>query len=114
MAALVALLLCFAATRALAVTFLPVSDAALRARADVIVEGVVFSTAVGPDAQGRPETITRIRPLDVLKGYVGDALVLHQLGGSLPDGRKTQLVGSPRYTVGTRVLVFAIARPEGD
>jgi len=80
----------------------------------VIVEGVVVSTRVGPDTQGRPETITLVRPLDVLKGDVGEALVLHQLGGTLPDGRKALLVGSPRYTPGTHVLVFAIARPEGD
>lgn len=110
MAALVLLV----ASPAFAVTFLPISDTALRAHADAIVEGIVASTRVAPDARGRPETITVVRPLDVLKGDVGSVLVLHQLGGALPDGRTTILAGSPRYAVGTHVLVFAIARPEGD
>jgi len=113
-ARLIAALALLAAARAYAVTFLPISDAALRAHADAIVDGIVASTRVAPDARGRPETITVVRPLDVLKGDVGGALVLHQLGGTLPDGRTTMLVGSPRYAVGARVLVFAIARPDGD
>jgi hypothetical protein len=103
-----------AASTAFAVTFLPISDATLRARADAIVDGVVLSTRASADPEGRPETITVIAPIDVLKGHVGDMLLLHQLGGSLPDGRASMLGGSPRYMPGTEVLVFAIARPEGD
>ncbi len=102
------------ATAAWAVAFLPISDAALRARADAIVQGIVLSTRVAPDAEGRPENVIVIRPLDVIKGRVGGELVLHQLGGRLPDGRAFDLPGSPRYTPGAEVLVFAIARPEGD
>ena len=110
----IAALVLLVASPAFAVTFLPISDATLRARADAIVEGIVASTRVAPDARGRAETITVVRPLDVLKGDVGSALVLHQLGGALPDGRTTILAGSPRYAIGAHVLVFAIARPEGD
>lgn len=97
-----------------AVAFLPVSDATLRARAAAIVHGVVLSTRVVADALGRPERVAIIRPIEVLKGSVPGDLVLHQLGGKLPDGRALELGGSPDYTPGTQVLVFAIARPEGD
>ena len=41
-------------------------------------------------------------------------LVLHQLGGTLPDGRFFKLWGRPEYQAGHEVIVFAIARPEGD
>ena len=69
---------------------------------------------VGEDALGRPETVTRIAPLAVLKGRVAGDLVLHQLGGTLPDGRFFKLWGRPEYQPGHEVIVFAIARPEGD
>jgi hypothetical protein len=111
---LVAAFVSLAAPAAYAVAFLPVSDAALRARADAIVQGVVVSTRVTADARGRPETITVIRPIDVLKGRVDGDLVLHQLGGRLPEGGGLDFPGSPQYTPGTQVLVFAIARAEGD
>jgi len=70
-----------------ATSIVPVTARELVARADVIVHGVVVSSHVGEDALGRPETITIITPLEVLKGHVSGALVLHQLGGELPDGR---------------------------
>jgi hypothetical protein len=50
----------------------------------------------------------------VLKGHVSGALVLHQLGGELPDGRFFKLWGRPEYAAGHEVVVFAIARAEGD
>src|ERR1700675_3657447 len=84
------------------------------ARAAVIFLGVVVGSHVGEDALGRPETITIITPLMVLKGHVSGALVLHQLGGELPDGRFFKLWGRPEYAAGHEVVVFAIARAEGD
>ena len=70
-----------------ATSIVPVTARELVARADVIVYGVVVASYVGEDAFGRPETITTITPLEVLKGHVSGVLVLHQLGGELPDGR---------------------------
>ena len=96
-----------------ATSIVPVSARELLARADVIVYGVVVANHMGEDALGRPETITIITPLEVLKGRVSGALVLHQLGGQLPDGRFFKLWGRPEYEVGHEVVVFAIARPEG-
>ena len=97
-----------------ATTIAPITDQELYARADAIVHGVVVSSTVGEDALGRPETVSRITPLAVLKGRVAGALVLHQLGGTLPDGRFFTLRGRPEYQPGHEVIVFAIARPEGD
>ena len=96
-----------------ATSIVPVTARELVARADVIVHGVVVANHVGEDALGRPETITVITPLEVLKGHVSGALVLHQLGGELPDGRFFKLWGRPEYEVGHEVVVFAIARAEG-
>src|ERR1700693_712602 len=94
-----------------ATSIVPVTARELGARADVIVHGVVVSSHVGEDALGRPETITSITPLEVLKGHVSGALILHQLGGELPDGRFFKLWGRPEYEAGHEVVVFAIARP---
>ena len=106
--------LALAAVPASATSVVPVSARELFARADVVVHGVVVGSHVGEDALGRPETITIITPITVLKGHVSGALVLHQLGGELPDGRFFKLWGRPEYAAGHEVVVFAIARAEGD
>lgn len=97
-----------------ATSVIPISDAELYRRADLVVRGIVLSNSVGEDEWGRPETLTRISPIDVFKGGVTGELVLHQVGATLPDGRFFQLWGRPEYEVGTEVIVFTIARPEGD
>lgn len=93
---------------------MPVRTDELAALADAIVHGVVVSTSIAADADGRPETVTVIAPLEIVKGTVGDTLVLRQLGGRLPDRTFLQLWGRPEYEPGREVVVFAIARPEGD
>ncbi len=97
-----------------ATTFIPISDRELLARSDVVVRGIVVSSSVSEDSAGRPETVSVIEPLDVLKGKVPGVLVLHQLGGELPSGCFLKLWGRPEYEPGHEVIVFAIARPEGD
>jgi len=103
-----------AASRMSATTVIPISDRELAARADVVVHGIVVSSRTVEDSLGRPETVTVIEPLEVLKGRLSGALVLHQLGGELPDGRFLKLWGRPEYQAGHEVVVFAIGRPEGD
>ena len=88
---------------------IPISDAELSRRADVIVHGIVISSTVKADRLGRPETVSVVEPLTVLKGNLGGRLVLHQLGGQLPDGRFFQMWGRPEYVPGREVIVFAIA-----
>jgi hypothetical protein len=103
-----------AAGRLSATSLIPISDRELHARADVVVHGVVVSSRTIEDSLGRPETVTVIEPLEVLKGRVSGTLTLRQLGGELPDGRFLKLWGRPEYQAGHEVVVFAIALPEGD
>ncbi len=97
-----------------ATSVIPISDRELLSRADVVVHGIVASSDVTVDVQGRPETVTVIEPLAVLKGRLADSLVLHQLGGTLPDGRFFKMWGRPEYAPGREVVVFAIARSDGE
>ena len=98
----------------LATSVIPITDAELYQRADVIVHGIVLSSDVTVDGHGRPETLNVIEPLAVLKGRLAGSLVLHQPGGTLPDGRFFKLWGRPEYEPGGEVVVFAIALPEGE
>jgi hypothetical protein len=109
---LIALLVLLSATLS-ATTIVPISDHELLSRADVVVRGIVADSRVSEDVLGRPETVTTIEPLELLKGELSGVLLLHQLGGRLPDGRFFQLWGRPEYQPGHEVLVFAVARPEG-
>jgi hypothetical protein len=112
-AAAAAALLTLSAGRVSATTFIPISDDALYRRADVVVHGIVVSSDV-VDTERWPETVTVIRPLRVFKGPLAGSLVLHQAGGTLSDGRGYRLWGRPEYLVGEEVVVFAIARDDGD
>jgi hypothetical protein len=107
------LLLALVPSLGAATTVLPITDSELASRADVVVHGVVVSSDVEEEA-GQPVTVSRIAPFEVLRGYLDGDLVLRQLGGVLPDGRWARVWGSPEYMVGQEVVVFAIARPEGD
>jgi hypothetical protein len=97
-----------------ATTFIPISDRELYRRADVVVHGVVVSSDTVEGEDGQPQTVTFVRPLRVWKGSLSGDLVLRQAGGELPDGRFFKLWGRPEYAAGDEVVVFAIARPEGD
>jgi hypothetical protein len=97
-----------------ATTVIPISDRELYRRADVVVHGIVVASDTAESAEGWPETVTFVRPLRVWKGSLSGDLVLRQAGGELPDGRFFELWGRPEYAVGDEVVVFAIARPEGD
>ena len=97
-----------------ATSIIPISDAELYRRAEVVVHGIVLSSQAAADRLGRPETLSVIEPIEVLKGRLGGRLLLHQLGGVLPDGRFVQLWGRPEYVPGREVVVFAIRRGLGD
>jgi hypothetical protein len=97
-----------------ATTLLPISDEDLKARARVVVEGVVVRVEVRRSRGGIPETWSTIRPERVFKGPFRGDLVLRDRGGELPDGSGLEVFGRPDYVVGRRVLVFAVPHPEGE
>ena len=109
----IAAMLFFGGGTVFAATFVPIRDGELYGRADVVVHGIVVSSDVVA-AERWPETVTVIRPLRVLKGHLDGSLVLHQAGGRLSDGFSYLLSGRPEYAVGEEVVIFAIARDEGD
>jgi PKD repeat protein len=90
-----------------ATSVIPVTDVELFDRSEAIVYGVVVSTGVSESADGYPETVTTIRAMEVLKGTVGEELVLRDLGGELPDGRFFRMWGRAEYEIGAEVVVFA-------
>lgn len=97
-----------------ATTVIPIADRELYRRADVVVHGIVVSSETVEAEDGWPETVTFVQPLAVWKGSLSGDLVLRQAGGTLPDGRFFRLWGRPEYRVGDEVVVFAIAREQGD
>jgi hypothetical protein len=99
---------------AAATTVMPISDAELYGRADVVVHGVVSSNQVVEGPSGLPETVTVIEPIRVVKGRLSRPLILRQLGGRLPDGSFFQLWGRPEYALGREAVVFAILLPDGE
>ena len=97
-----------------ATTLLPLSDADLKARSTVIVEGIVLRVDPFESSRGLPETQATIRVLQLFKGRLAGDLVVRDRGGVLPDGRWLQIYGRPDYVVGRRVVVFAIPHPDGE
>lgn len=100
--------------RAFATSVIPITDADLYGRAKVVVHGVVVSNQIAKGGDGKPYTITTISPSEVLKGELVGNLVLHQLGGVLPNGSGFRMWGRPEFALGDEVLVFAIERSEGN
>src|ERR1017187_9986019 len=113
-APLAILLALVGAQAARATSVIPITDREIYRRADVVVRGVVETSAVTVDAHGRPEPLPLINPLVVLKGSLSGSLVLHQLGGMLPDGRFLQIWGRPDYVPGREVVVFAVHHESGE
>ena len=109
-------LACLAMPSALlfATSVIPITDQELYRRADVVVHGIVETSDVSVDSQGRPETVSIIQPISVLKGSLTGSLVLHQLGGTLPDTRYVKIWGRPEYVPGREVVVFAIRHESGE
>jgi hypothetical protein len=97
-----------------ATTLLPIPDEELKARARVVLEGVVVRVEVRRSRRGFPETWSTVRPERVFKGPFRGDLVLRDRGGELPDGSGLEVFGRPDYVVGRRILVFAVPHPEGE
>lgn len=86
-------------------------DDVLIAKADVIVTASAVKTSEVSNAAGEVETITLFDVEELLKGRHSDQkLVLRIPGVSLSDSRvgvlRRVVSGAPRFTDGTRVLLF--------
>jgi hypothetical protein len=105
--------LCLAVGSLSAATFEPVSDAALVARAELIVRAQVLESTSRRTADGSIATDSRLAVEDVLKGRAPAAeLVVTELGGRA-DGLAMVIPGSAEYVPGTHVLAFLKQRPDG-
>jgi hypothetical protein len=104
--------LCLALGTLSAATFEPVSDAALVARAELIVQAHVLEASSRVTAEGGIVTDYRLAVEDVLKGRAASEVVVTEAGGS-SNGFRMIIPGSAEYVPGTRVLAFLRQRPDG-
>jgi hypothetical protein len=102
------------ATTALGTVLVERSLEELTAEADLVVHGVVVRSGsqlrLG-DGEAEPQTLTRIRVTEWLKGS-GDAEVVIRERGGEAQGLSMWISGTPRYTLGEEVVVFLERRPE--
>jgi hypothetical protein len=77
-------------------------------RAEVIAVGTVTGIQEQWDSTRQaPFTTVTFSNLTVLKGEIPEAtLTLELLGGHKPDGTVLSVIGSPRFTMGEKTLVF--------
>ncbi|MDQ3282662.1 MAG: hypothetical protein M3Q69_14770, partial [Acidobacteriota bacterium] len=113
----VALLVVFllAAVSLSAATFeQPVTDAALLARAEVVVVATVTGSTPRTDAARMIYTDHRFRVEQVLKGDLAahETIIVSEVGGAA-NGRGVAVAGAPSYTPGTRVVAFLRQRADG-
>lgn len=111
--AFVVLLACASPARAM--SYVPMTDAALLAEADAVVVGTV--TSAGP-LPGRELLTTAylVQPLQFLKGSLALAPITIEVPGafdSAADGAAT-VPGAPRFAVGDRVTLFLRKLDDGD
>jgi len=101
-------LLTFIATRAAAMTVLPLDLGALTGGADRIFVGRVERVDTGRDGNGLPATWTTFTVIETMKGASGGHVVLKQLGATLggSDAPVLPHPGLPRYRPGESVVLF--------
>lgn len=94
------------ATPVNATTYLPMSDAVLADRAELIVEVEVLDAQPSPDGV-RISTDYTMRVERVLKGSAESSqIVVRVPGGEQPSGIIARVYGAPRFERGERALVF--------
>ena len=99
------------AVSASATTIVMPADEQLIAKAPLIVEGTVVSTAP-VERDGRIWTETVVSVARTLKGEAPDTITVREIGGEL-DGRITKIFGTPEFASDERVLLFLEAAPQG-
>jgi len=89
-----------------AASVVPIAVSSLAGAADVVVLGMVRSTRVDREADGRTFTVVEVAPTEVLKGTTPPgAVVVRQLGG-LTAGGGSVVAGSAVFAPDECVLLF--------
>ena len=94
-----------------ATTIVLPTDEQLIAKAPVILDGTVVSTAA-VDRNGAIWTDTTVDVSHAIKGNVSGRIIVRELGGQLGD-RITKLFGTPEFAPRERVLLFLEESPRG-
>jgi hypothetical protein len=110
--AIAVFVLLFAAGSLSAATFEPISDAALVARAELVVRARVVDSASRLGADGAIVTESRLAIDEVLKGRASAEVIVTELGGNA-NGIIMIVPGAPEYRPGSRVVAFLKQRPNG-
>jgi len=92
--------------------FLVPPDRDMVGEADAILIGTVLSATPKFDDDGEIVTDIEIRVEEILKGSVGDEVLIRERGGIIGE-LGLMVSGVPKYHPGEKTLVFLQARPEG-
>ena len=106
-----------AAGAAGAATYLPLSDEELAARSPVIVRARVLGqeTRVATvDGADTAVTVTRFRPLEVIKGEIASETFRIELPGGVAGDVATWVPGTPSFAAQSEVLLFLSPTTAGD
>jgi hypothetical protein len=97
-----------------AVVLEPLSVAALTARADIVVQGVVRKTTCERDAAGRIYTKVELEVNELWKGAIAGSPLIVVHGGGALGTRQSAVSGQVHYHVGEEVVAFLVRNERGE
>ncbi|MCX8073132.1 MAG: dockerin type I domain-containing protein [Candidatus Binatia bacterium] len=103
-----------AGQRALASTFVPMNDEALVASSDAIVLGRVGQIRSHLDAAHSVRTEVSVEVYEVLKGQVGDPVLMVWVPGGQVGEHIEWIFGAPQFLMGEEVLLFLVRDVRGQ
>ncbi len=101
------------ASPALSAVYLPMQDATVLRRGEVIVHVTSLGSRVAELPGGLPETRTRFAVIESLKGMALDEIEVGVIGGVLPNGIGLPVEGLPRFQPGQRFILSLVKRSDG-
>ena len=99
---------------ATATEVIPLSIAALTARAELIVQAKPISSTTLLDAEGRIYTKVELQVLETWKGAPPGGSMSVVLGGGLLGDRRTVVSGQVQYRIGEECVAFLIRNTRGE
>ncbi|HKC24111.1 MAG TPA: hypothetical protein VKF32_05180 [Thermoanaerobaculia bacterium] len=101
-----ALLLCLAASRARAASYVLIADSDLAGRSHAIVLARAVASEGVRSLETEVETVTRFELVESVRGNVPASFAVAVPGGELPDGSGIWFDGVPRFAPGREYLLF--------